>query len=262
VNAADIDGTTPLIHAALYADADVVGLLIDRGADVNLPTKDGMTALMAAAGDLDKVRLLLERGAKIAATTKSGRTPLLIAATYPGNVEVVRLLLKNGALATEQDSVKETPLTSASKRGDVAMAEVLIAAGAKLNAGGRPPLVWAAEEGSAEMVACLLKHGAGKVPKIVNAALFSAVVRGPLDSVRMLLEAGADVNAASGFAGYTPLMGAAYSEVARPELIALLLEKRADATARTEAGVTSLALARKRGHTKIVDLLTKAGATE
>ena len=45
-----IDGTTPLIRAAKYANHDMVALLVSRGADVTLAQSDGTTALMFAAG--------------------------------------------------------------------------------------------------------------------------------------------------------------------------------------------------------------------
>ncbi len=262
LNCTDKHGSTPLMHAALYADGDMVRLLLDRGADVNIANKDGATALMWAAGNLNKVRWLLKKGATVDIRTGSGRTPLLIAATYAGNAEVVRLLLKNGAKTTDQDNSRETALTSASKRGDVQLVEALIEAGADVHAGGRSPLAWAAEEGSVETIACLLKHGASEQRDSLNEALFNAAVRGPTEAVRLLLDHGADPSTPSGFAGYTPLMGAAYSESPSTGSVRLLLEKASDAKAKAANGETALSLARKRGHTEIVELLEKAGAVE
>ncbi len=258
----DWQGSTPLLRAALYADADMVRLLAQKGADVNAATRDGVTALMWAAGDAEKVRVLLEKGAKVNARTSLGRTPLLIAATYAGNSETVRLLLEKGANISDQDALRETALTSAAKRGDARMVKILIDAGADLNAGGRPPLVWAAEEGSVEAVKCLLDHGAAAHQESLNGALFSAAVRGPLEVVKLLLDRGADPNSAAGFAGYTPLMGAAYSESAGAETVGLLLAKGADLKAKGANGETGLSLARKHGRTPAVKLLEDAGAME
>ncbi|MGE5193222.1 MAG: ankyrin repeat domain-containing protein [Deltaproteobacteria bacterium] len=260
--ATDKHGSTPLMYAALYSDADMLRLLIDRGADVNVVNKDGITALMWAAGDIDKVRLLLARGAKVDVRTEMGRTPLLIAATYTGNVEVVRLLLKSGGKPTDVDQFGETPLTSAAKRGDVPIVEALIEAGADVHAGGRPPLAWAAEEGNVETIAALLKQGAGENKNHLNQALFSAAVRGPTAAVKLLLEKGGDPGARAGFAGYTPLMGAAYSESKSTESVRLLLDKGADVKLKGANGETALSLAKKRGRTDVVKLLQKAGAME
>jgi ankyrin repeat protein len=258
-------GSTPLMHAALLADAQMVRLLVERGADVNAANSQGLTALMLAAGDADKVRLLLAKGAKADARSLVGRTPLLIAATYANNIDVVRQLVQGGASITSQDVLRETVLTSASKRGDAQLVQMLIEAGADVYAGGRPPLAWAAEEGNAATIACLLEHGAGKNRDNLNAALVVATMRGPVDPVRVLLEHGADPNACcpmGPFGRLTPLMGAAYSASSSPEVINLLLEKGADAKAKAPSGTTALRLARQSGDAKVIELLEKTGATE
>ena len=265
VGITDTHGSTPLLHAVLLADVAMVRLLIERGADVNAANHDGITALMWAAGDVDKVHMLLEKGAKTDARSALGRTPLLIAATYAGNANVVRLLIKHGSSVTDQDVFQETALTSASKRGDAELVEVLIEAGADPQAGGRPPLDWAAEEGNVETIACLLKHGAGNNRDHLNGALVSATMRGPIEAVRLLLEHGADPNASpriGPFGHLTPLMGAAYSATTGADAAKLLLQKGADAKAKTSSGATALSLARKAGHAEIIELLKKAGATE
>jgi ankyrin repeat protein len=263
VSVTDKYGSTPIMNATLYANVGLMRLLIEQGADVNHANHDGATALMWGAGDLAKVRLLIEKGAQVDAQSRLGRTPLLIAATYPGNVEVVRLLLARGAKAAVADVSEETALTSASKRGDAEIVEVLIAAGANLNAGGRPPLVWAAEEGNVKTLACLLKHGAGKVPPILNAALFSASMRGPTEAVGLLLEQGADPNSSSRFfGGYTPLMAAAYSDSVGSDVLELLLKKGADVKAKGMNGETAWSLALKRGDSKVLEMLRAAGADQ
>jgi len=262
IAARDKHGATPLIHAALYSDAKMVELLLAGGADVNAASAEAATALHRAAGDLAKVRLLLEAGAKVDARTSLGRTPLLIAATYPGNVETVKLLLTKGAKISDQDPFGETCLTSAAKRGDAEMAKAVIEAGANLSAGTRPPLVWAAEEGNVEALACLLEHGAGKSKALASAALGSAAARGPIEAVRLLLDHGADPNAKLRMAGYTPLMLACYSENVSVETVQLLLSKGGDVKVKGQNGETPLSLASKRGSTQIVEILKKAGAKE
>ena len=244
---------------------EITAWLIECGADVNAANHDGITALMWAVGDADKVQLLLQKGSKVNARSALGRTPLLIAATYAVNATVVRLLIKNGASVTENDLFQETPLTSASKRGDAELVEILIEAGADVHAGGRPPLDWASEEGNAETLACLLKHGAGNNRDHLNGALVNATMRGPTEAVRLLLEHGADPNASpriGPFGHLTPLMGAAYSATTGADAAKLLLQKGADAKAKNSSGATALSLAKKAGHADVIELLKKAGATE
>lgn len=262
VTKTDKHGATPLMHAARFADAEIVRLLIDRGADVNAANNEGVTPLMWGARDVELVRLLLAKGARVDARTELGRTPLLMAATYAGNVEAVKFLLQSGSRPNDIDQFRETPLTSAAKRGDAVMVRVLIEAGGNVQAGGRAPLVWAAEEGNVETIACLLSHGAAADKKHLNEALFSAAVRGPVEAVKMLLERGGDPSARAGFAGYTPLIGAAYSELKSPFAVKLLLDKGADVKIKGADGQTALSLAKKRGKTEVVELLQKAGAVE
>jgi ankyrin repeat protein len=175
-------------------------------------------------------------------------------------------LLKSGAKIGDHDQFGETVLTSASKRGDAKLVELLLESGANVQTGGgfldRSPLEWAAEEGNTETVACLLKHGAGKNPKSLNAALFNAAVRGSTASVRLLLEHGANAIEPAGYGGYTPLMAAAHSDIMNVENVKLLLERGAKVTSKGATGETAMQLARRRGHTEIVELLKNASTND
>src|SRR5262245_778294 len=266
VNALDHHGETPLMHAGVYSDAAMIKLLLEHGADVNLASSSGASALLRAAGDFDKVELLLAAGAKVDVKSKLGRTPLLVAAASPGNVKTMRLLLARGANANDQDQFGDTCLTSACKRGDGEMAKALIESGANIAAGaswfGRPPLVWAAEEGNLATLACLLEHGAGKVQPHLDIALSSAASRGPFAAVRLLIESGANPNAPSPIAGYTPLMWAAYHDDGDLETVKFLLSKGADPKAKGANGETPVSLAMKRGHSEMVELLENRKSQE
>ncbi|HRB72319.1 ankyrin repeat domain-containing protein [Flavobacterium sp. WV_118_3] len=67
INARGIDDCTPLYYAIGKGDNEVVQILIDNGADVNIPDSYGNTPLMTAADMFDDdatiIQLLLENGA-------------------------------------------------------------------------------------------------------------------------------------------------------------------------------------------------------
>ena len=259
IHARNRTGSTPLLEAATYAaHPDTLALLLARGADVNAANPDGATPLMRAAGSLVTTRLLLAGGAKVDAKSVFGRTALLIAATYPGNSDTVRHLLDKGADIKDIDQFGETCLTSAAKRGDADMVKMLLEKGADMAAGGRPPLVWAAEEGNVATLQVLLDHGAGKNPIHATMALGSAAARGPADAVRLLLAAGGNPSAPSPMDDFTALHWAAYSDNVDLETVRLLLDKGGNVAAKSKSGQSPLDLARKHGQTAIVALLDKS----
>jgi len=95
VNAANTDGETPLMMAALRGDIEWSRRLIDRGAKVH---KEGWTPLhYAATGPEPKVAaLLLDRGAPIDSRSPNRTTPLMMASRYGAEANV-DLLLARGA---------------------------------------------------------------------------------------------------------------------------------------------------------------------
>jgi ankyrin repeat protein len=82
------------------------------------------------------------------------------------------------------------------------------------------------------------------------------------DILNALLAAGADPNASADKKGHTALMQAAYSDFADTSRIKLLLDHGADFNARGKDGETALKQARRKGETKIVEMLLAAGEKE
>jgi len=103
---------TPLFDASGRGHAEVVELLLAKGADPNKANKDGETPLFDASGQghVEVVELLLAKGADPNKEDKDGWTPLFWACRYP-HVEVVELLLKAGADVNQLDNLERTPLT-------------------------------------------------------------------------------------------------------------------------------------------------------
>jgi len=130
VDAKDSFGLTPLMLATAFGTRDAVTLVVDAGADVNVASNAGLTALHMAWRDEAVVRLLLERGARIDAKTLLGVTPLLAAAEANGTSAVASLLLDRGADPNAADSRGVSPLIAAATVGNASTAKLLLARGA------------------------------------------------------------------------------------------------------------------------------------
>jgi len=100
INTPGPDGDTALHLASLYGHVGCARMLLDAGAQPDLPDEDGAIPLhdAAAGGYTELVEMLLDRGAgaSINAADSDGDTPLHNAARG-GNIEVVLLLLQREA---------------------------------------------------------------------------------------------------------------------------------------------------------------------
>jgi len=255
-------GSTPLMYAALYADADALRRLLASGADPNIRNEAGATALMWAVDDLEKTQLLVEHGADVNASSNDGRTPLLIATIRAGSTDVVKLLLDHGAdpsRSATSNNGNRTPLSEAASTGDEALLRILIERGADFKSAGLLPLHYAAAVGCANCFKLLL-DAAGQ--NALNPGMFAvAPTTGDASWVKTLLDRGANANA-RGREDRTILMLAASSDALPLETVKSLIARGADVNARSASGETALDYARLRGKTPVVDLLIQAGAKE
>jgi len=152
----------------------------------------------AMRGEADRVRTLLRDGADVNAAQGDGMTALHWTALN-GDLETTNVLLVAGATVEALTRVgRYTPLHLASSRGHASVVSRLLDAGSKPNATtetGVQPLHLAAQAGDAATVTALLGHGAS-----VNARdethgrtpLVFAASQNRLEAVRILLAKGAD----------------------------------------------------------------------
>lgn len=121
------DGQTPFIKAALAGDITLMHLLLKHGADPNIATNEGSTALMAASGVnwvvaqtfsrsdaeyLEAAELCLELGADVNAVNSQGFSPMH-GATNRGLDAMVKLLAAHGSKLDVKDKQGRTPMTFA-----------------------------------------------------------------------------------------------------------------------------------------------------
>ena len=93
-----------LFNASLYGNLETVKILLEQGADVDLQSNDGNTALIYASrdGNLETVKFLLEQGADINLQSNDGWTALIMALRF-GNLGIMKFLLEQGANVNLQD---------------------------------------------------------------------------------------------------------------------------------------------------------------
>jgi ankyrin repeat protein len=167
--AAEADDAT-LADAAMNRDTAAVRALLAQGADANALGAFGTPALhwVVRVEDRATAGLLLDAGADPNLKNRQGIAPLHLAIANRDLV-TVELLLQAGADVTLVDQAGETPLILAARAGDAALAARLVAVRAPVDARdaeyGQTALMLAAREGQADVVRLLLDAGAD-----VNAA--------------------------------------------------------------------------------------------
>ncbi len=263
--AANREGSTPLWLAGISGNASIIAALLEAGADANEKLPLGRTPLMIAArtGNVDAIKTLLDNGADVnAKETQRGTTALMWAADE-GHAAAVKLLIDRGAdikaksnpaprgrgpaLGKANDPRKAVAAQGAALAAGNPVSQILRDDGTANNAGrgGRNGGANAANAGG--------RAGRGGAPGdnanaddfADDAAAAVGFVRGrqapndgggltplvyaaranDLDTVKVLLAAGADINQTTNY-GWSPLLVATQNRYYK--LGAFLLESGAD----------------------------------
>ena len=260
-------GLTPLLFAARQGSLDAARALLDAGADANLADPEGISATVLAIrnGHYDVAALLVETGADVNAGDRVNRTPLYMAVDMHtldwiqnrpapktegalDAVDLAKLLLERGAKPDTQltggapgwkgDAIAAqntfgnvigagtTPFVRAAKNGDLAMMRLLIDKGANPNIATR------------NKTTALMALVGGLGRKYGADLQVSALEeKNALEAAKLLLDLGADVNAANE-AGQTSLHAAA--AIGANGVVRFLVERGARLDAKTRQGRTPL----------------------
>ncbi|CAD6206009.1 unnamed protein product [Miscanthus lutarioriparius] len=260
-------GRTPLETAAASGECLIAELLLANGAT---PAGSDAIHMAAAAGHNDVLKLLLGKPASaspassssasfsssftsIDAAGRDGKTPLRLAAEA-GRRDAVKALLAAGARADARCGTDSaTALHAAARRGDEAVARLLLSHGVAGTAtvrdvAGKTAFEIAAEEGHGGRILDFL--GLGE-------AILAAARKGEVRSVRRAADGGASVEGRDAH-GWTPLMRAAFK--GRADTVRDLIDRGANIDAADAEGYTALHCAAEAGRADVVDLLLKNGA--
>ena len=280
-----------LVEAAAQGDLTAVRTLIQQGKDVNTAYGDGATALHWAAhrDNHEMADLLIRAGAAVDHANDLGVTPLWLAGEN-GSAAMAERLLQAGANPNVALPSGQTPLMVAARSGNEQLVKLLVAAGADVNAKekrqGQTALMWAASQKQTGVVQVLIESGAEvrartrewleyvqyaggailgvlggeiELPRHRNGGytplMFSAR-SGDIETARILLAAGADINEPTG-SGTTPLVVAAHSGFGKFGIF--LLDHGADPNL-AAGGYTALHAASLRSDRYLVKALLAHGA--
>lgn len=266
-------GFTPLILSAAFGCTRTVEMLLDHGAQVNLQTDilgetAAWTAVSIAAGSdkPDIVKLLVDAGALLSHKTSRGSIPLHVA-----TASTARVLLQHRKRFNidEPNNYKTTPLHYAIRWSkSTELIKVLIDSGADLNLqdkGGNTPLSWAAFNGNREAVKLLLQEkdcDQGLASDHGWSPLHRATARNEtLETVKLFVESGADVNIVGKSDIGSPLQTACRNSKAGKEMIEYLLDHGADLHAQAGTTGSAVSSAALYGTPEIISLLLQRGAT-
>ncbi|XP_071445753.1 protein phosphatase 1 regulatory subunit 12A [Hetaerina americana] len=193
-------------------DKEEVERLLQKGADIDTTNVDGLTALHQACIDdnLEMVEFLVEHGADVNRGDNEGWTPLHATASC-GFISIAKFLIENGANVASVNNDGHLPLDIAeSDEMEEMLNEQVFAKGIDCEEARN-------EEERLMMLHAMewLNNGGEEArqeaphPKTGATALHVAAAKGYIKVMRLLIQAGCDVDAQD-FDGWTPLHAAAH----------------------------------------------------
>ncbi|CAK6444812.1 unnamed protein product [Pipistrellus nathusii] len=203
VNFQDPDGFSALHHAALNGNTELISLLLEAQAAVDIKDNKGMRPLHYAAwqGRKEPMKLVLKAGSAVNIPSDEGHIPLHLAAQH-GHYDVSEMLLQHQSNPCMVDSAGKTPLDLACEFGRVGVVQLLLSSnmctalleprpGDTTDPNGTSPLHLAAKNGHIDIIRLLLQAGIDINRQTKSGtALHEAALCGKTEVVRLLLDNG------------------------------------------------------------------------
>ena len=264
---------TCALHVAAEEDyVDIARTLLDNGVDVDQRAAgNGATPLWFACcrGSLNTTRLLLERGAAISANNDDDGSPPALAAAQSGSLEIADLLISRGADISSTNSSGEGATfiyLSHHESPEMSVVKALQSRSAPLEhrtVKNDTVCHIAAFRSLPDIVSWLLSNGCSTQDKTIygSTPLHSAVMGespGRINTIRVLLNKGADVNARNKWR-ITPLLCAASNDDSSS--VNELIRGGASLDLEDENGDTPLVVASCKGCVSTVRCLLDHGAS-
>ena len=251
---------SPLISATKNVYSDCQKILIEHGASVNQRYCNGETVLHIAAqcGNIQGIELLIKHGASINEPDDMGKTPLMYAIAQQ-HFHCMKILIHSGAMLDVTDNSKtDALLTSLIHHTDDIYVLFLIESGCSVNNvnnEGMTALCLAAKDNRKVIIDALTQRevNLNHCTHDNHTALWYAIYKNCDHSVWKLLSAGADPNV-----GFPPLLLAAFWR--RIYYIRMLLEAGADVNAVDSNGYSMIEIGAFFGSYEIVKIAVEAGA--
>lgn len=248
VNAKDKYSGTPLSRACLSRKShpDLLDFLIEKGADMDVTLGNkGSNLLMYSCefGRIEAVKFLLTKGFDLYTTNSNGDTTLIVA-SREGHIDMVRFLLENGLDINEKNNHGNNALMIANSNDHTNIAYLLL----------NSMTSEAREEFANQNKNNLVLFNSFKASLQENATelknkLLEASKTGELSEVITLLKCGAYIDATDENKK-TPLMWACQNE--HPDIVAYLLENKADTELKDKKGTTAIMFAAQRNRSTII----------
>lgn len=255
-----------LLTACTEGNVKVVKELIAcHQALVNEQNEKGATPLFLACqyGHLEIVQLLIDNKAEIELAKHNGSTPLL-AACYNGHLSTAELLIHHGAAVNHMNNEGWSPLIYACNNRHWHLVELLLKRGANVNAtnkNAQTPFYWACRHGCPLKIVQLLAENGADLDQSDAKGLFllyTACQFNHFQVAEFLIHLGANVNQAEHSDNTTPLFVASYYN--HLEIAEMLIAHGANPNLAKKNGISPLMAACEQGHLPMAKLLIRAGA--